>query len=78
MIIYRFKLDYTNEKLSRNHWINGIDDFQYEIERRLTKTLLNKIHLEPEYELAKRKVLRLYNVKLPDVCHYNFEYWDFS
>ena len=50
-----------------------LDDFQDEIERRLTKTLLNKINLETEYERAKRKVLRLYNVKLPDVCPYTFE-----
>ena len=73
IIIHRLKLDYTNKKLSRNHWINEIDDFQDEIERRLTKTLLNKINLETEYERAKRKVLRLYNVKLPDVCPYTFE-----
>ncbi|MGK7962870.1 DUF29 domain-containing protein [Crocosphaera sp.] len=73
IIIQRLKLDYTNEKLSRNHWINEIDDFQDEIERRLTKTLLNKINLEPEYERAKRKILRLYDVKLPDVCPYTFE-----
>ena len=73
IIIHKLKLDYTNEKLSRNHWINEIDDFQDEIERRLTKTLLNKINLEPEYERAKRKVLRMYDVKLPDVCPYTFE-----
>jgi hypothetical protein len=46
IIIYRLKLDYTNEILSRGHWIDEIDDFQDEIERRLTKTLLNKINIE--------------------------------
>ncbi len=73
IIIHRLKLDYTNEILSRRHWIDEIDDFQDEIERRLTKTLLNKINLQPEYERAKRKVLRLYNINLPDQCPYTLE-----
>ena len=73
IIIHRLKLDYTNEILSRSHWIDEIDDFQDEIERRLTKTLLNKIKIQPEYERAKRKVLRLYNINLPDQCPYTFE-----
>ncbi len=73
IIIHKLKLDYTNEILSRGHWIDEIDDFQDEIERRLTKTLLNKIKIQPEYERAKRKVLKLYNIKLPDQCPYTFE-----
>lgn len=73
IIIHRLKLDYTNKKLSRNHWINEIDDFQDEIERRLTKTLLNKIDIDKEYERAKRLVLSEYKLKLPDQCPYNFE-----
>lgn len=73
IIIHRLKLDYTNEILSRRHWIDEIDDFQDEIERRLTKTLLNKINIEPEYERAKRKVLKMYDVSLPEQCPYTFE-----
>ncbi len=73
IIIHKLKLDYTNEILSRGHWIDEIDDFQDEIERRLTKTLLNKIKIQPEYERAKRKFLKLYNIKLPDQCPYTFE-----
>ncbi len=73
IIIHKLKLDYTNEILSRGHWIDEIDDFQDEIERRLTKTLLNKINLQPEYERAKRKVLRLYDINLPDQCPYTLE-----
>lgn len=73
IIIHRLKLDYTNEILSRQHWIDEIDDFQDEIERRLTKTLLDKINIDSEYERAKRKVLRMYNINLPDQCPYTFE-----
>ncbi len=73
IIIHRLKLDYTNDQLSRKHWIDEIDDFQDEIERRVTKTLLNKIKLDAEYERAKRKVLRLYDVSLPDQCPYTFK-----
>ena len=73
IIIHKLKLDYTNEILSRGHWIDEIDDFQDEIERRLTKTLLNKIKIQPEYERAKRKLIKLYNINLPDQCPYTFE-----
>ena len=73
IIIHRLKLDYTNEILSRRHWIDEIEDFQDEIERRLTKTLLNKINIEAEYERSKRKVLKMYDVRLPDKCPYTFE-----
>ena len=73
IIIHKLKLDYTNEILSRGHWIDEIDDFQDEIERRLTKTLLNKINIQPEYERAKRKLIKLYNINLPDQCPYTFE-----
>ena len=73
IIIHKLKLDYTNDILSRRHWIDEIDDFQDEIERRLTKTLLNKINLEAEYERAKRKVLKMYDISLPDRCPYTFE-----
>lgn len=73
IIIHKLKLDYTNEILSRGHWIYKIDDFQDEIERRLTKTLQNKINIQSEYERAKRKVLRVYNINLPDQCPYTFE-----
>jgi cell division septum initiation protein DivIVA len=72
IIIHRLKLDYTNEILSRGHWLDEIDDFQDEIERRLTKTLLNKINIEAEYKRAKRKVFKMYNVSLPDKCPYTF------
>ncbi|WP_041229612.1 DUF29 domain-containing protein [Rippkaea orientalis] len=73
IILHRLKLDYTNDILSRRHWMDEIDDFQDEIERRLTQTLLNKINLQPEYERAKRKVLKMYDVSLPDQCPYTFE-----
>jgi hypothetical protein len=73
IIIHRLKLDYTNERTSRNHWLAEIDDFQDEIERRLTKILLNKINIEAEYERAKRKVLKMYDVSLPDICPYTFD-----
>jgi hypothetical protein len=73
IIIYRLKLDYTNEILSRWEWIDEIDDFQDEIERRLTKTLSNKINIEAEYERAKRKVLKIYDINLPDKCPYTFD-----
>ncbi len=53
-------------------WIK-FDDFQDKIERRLTNTLLNKINIQPEYERAKRKVLKNYDVSLPDICPYTFE-----
>jgi hypothetical protein len=73
IIIHRLKLDYTNDILSRKYWIDEIDDFQDEIERRLSKTLLNKINIDAEYERAKRKVVKMYDVSLPDVCPYSFE-----
>ncbi|HAC64826.1 MAG TPA: DUF29 domain-containing protein [Cyanothece sp. UBA12306] len=73
IIIHKLKLDYTNDILSRRHWIDEIDDFQDEIERRLTKTLLNKINIEAEYERAKRKVLKMYDISLPAQCPYTFE-----
>ncbi|WP_293119477.1 DUF29 domain-containing protein [Okeania sp. SIO1I7] len=73
IIIHRLKLDYTNDIRSRRNWIDEIDDFQDEIERRLTNTILNKINIEAEYERAKRKVLKMYDVSLPDICPYTFE-----
>jgi len=72
IIIHRLKLDYSNEILSRGYWIDEVDDFQDEIERRLTKTLLNKINIEAEYERAKRKVLKIYDINLPNKCPYTF------
>lgn len=72
IIIHRLKLDYTNDMLSRGHWLDEIDDFQDEIERRLTTTLLNKINIEAEYERAKRKILKMYAVNLPSKCPYTF------
>jgi len=72
IIIHRLKLDYTNDILSRGHCLDEIDDFQDEIERRLTKTLLNKINIEAEYERAKRKVLKIYDINLPNKCPYTF------
>ncbi|GGA46716.1 DUF29 domain-containing protein [Okeania sp. KiyG1] len=72
IIIYRLKLDYTNDILSRRNWIDEVDDFQDEIERRLTNTLLNKINIQPEYERAKRKVLKVYDISLPELSPYTF------
>ncbi len=73
IIIHRLKLDYTNDIQSRGHWMDEIDDSQDEIEIRLTNTLLNKINIQPQYERAKRKVLKMYDVSLPDICPYTFE-----
>ena len=73
LIEHKLKLDYSPDSYPRNHWKTEINNFQDEIERRLTKTLLNKIDIDKEYERAKRLVLSEYKLKLPDQCPYNFE-----
>ncbi len=42
LIEHKLKLDYSSDIYPRNHWQTEINNFQDEIERRLTKTLLNK------------------------------------
>ena len=73
LIEHKLKLDYSSNIYPRNHWQTEINNFQDEIERRLTKTLLNKIDIDKEYERAKRLVLSEYKLDLPDKCPYNFE-----
>ncbi len=73
LIEHKLKLDYSPDSYPRNHWKREINNFQDEIERRLTKTLLNKIDIDKEYERAKRLVLSEYKLKLPAECPYTFE-----
>ncbi|MEA5532521.1 DUF29 domain-containing protein [Crocosphaera sp. XPORK-15E] len=73
LIEHKLKLDYSPESYPRNHWKTEINNFQDEIERRLTKTLLNKIDIDKEYERAKRLVLSEYKLNLPEQCPYRFE-----
>lgn len=73
LIEHKLKLDYCPDTYPRNHWKTEINNFQDEIERRLTKTLLNKIDIDKEYERAKRIVLSEYKLDLPDKCPYTFE-----
>ena len=73
LIEHKLKLDYSPDHYPRNHWKTEINNFQDEIERRLTKTLLNKIYIQKEYERAKRLVLTEYKLNLPDQCPYSFE-----
>ncbi|GBF79470.1 DUF29 domain-containing protein [Aphanothece sacrum] len=73
LIEHKLKLDYSPESYPRNHWKTEINNFQDEIERRLTKTLLNKIDIDKEYERAKRLVLSEYKLNLRDQCPYSFE-----
>ncbi|MEM1167701.1 MAG: DUF29 domain-containing protein [Cyanobacteria bacterium P01_H01_bin.35] len=69
----KLKLDYSSNIYPRNHWQTEINNFQDEIERRLTKTLLNKIDIDKEYERAQRLVLTEYKLDLPDKCPYSLE-----
>ncbi|MDJ0510369.1 MAG: DUF29 domain-containing protein [Crocosphaera sp.] len=73
LIEHKLKLDYSPNQYPRNHWKTEINNFQDEIERRLTKTLLNKIDIEKEYQRAKRLVLSEYKLNLPEQCPYSFE-----
>ena len=73
LIEHKLKLDYSPDSYPRNHWKREINNFQDEIERRLTKTLLNKITIDKEYERAKRLVLSEYQFNLPEQCPYTFE-----
>ncbi|NEP05081.1 MULTISPECIES: DUF29 domain-containing protein [Okeania] len=72
LIEHKLKLDYSSNIYPRNHWQTEINNFQDEIERRLTKTLLNKVDIDKEYERAKRLVLSEYKLDLPDQCPYTF------
>ncbi len=73
LIEHRLKLDYSQEIYPRNHWLKEVDNFQDEIEDRLTQTLLNKLDLPKQYERARRGVLREYQLDLPKKCPYTFE-----
>jgi len=73
LIEHRLKLDYSQEIYPRNHWLKEVDNFQDEIEDRLTPTLLNKLDLPKQYERARRGVLREYQLELPKKCPYTFE-----
>ena len=73
LIEHRLKLDYSQEIYPRNHWLKEVDNFQDEIEDRLTQTLFNKLDLQKQYERARRVVLREYQLNLPEKCPYTFE-----
>jgi hypothetical protein len=73
LIEHRLKLDYSQEIYPRNHWLKEVDNFQNEIEDRLTKSLLNKLDLGKQYERARRVVLREYKLDIPEQCPYTFE-----
>ena len=73
LIEHRLKLDYSQEIYPRNHWLKEVDNFQDEIEDRLTQTLFNKVDLQKQYERARRVVLREYQLNLPEKCPYTFE-----
>ncbi|MGB5593707.1 MAG: DUF29 domain-containing protein [Crocosphaera sp.] len=73
LIEHKLKLEYSSDSYPRNHWKREINNFQDEIEIRLTKTLLNKIDIEKEYERAKRLVLSEYKLDIPEQCPYTFE-----
>lgn len=72
LIEYKLKLEYSSHIYPRNHLQTEINNFQDEIERRLTKTLLDKIDIDKEYERAKRLVLNEYQLELPERCLYSF------
>ncbi len=72
LIEQKLKLDYSSNIYPRNHWQTEINNFQDEIERRLTQTLLNQVDIDKEYERAKRLVLSEYKLDLPDQCPYSF------
>jgi hypothetical protein len=73
LIEHRLKLDYSQEIYPRNHWLKEVDNFQNEIEDRLTKSLLNKLDFGKQYERARRVVLREYKLDIPEQCPYTFE-----
>ncbi len=73
LIEHKLKLDYSQDIYSRNHWLKEVDNFQDEIEDRLTKALFNKLDLPKQYERARRAVLREYKLDLPANCPYTFE-----
>ena len=73
LIEHRLKLDYSQEIYPRNHWLKEINNFQDELEDRITQTLLNKVDVEKQYQRAKRLVLSEYKLELPEKCPYTFE-----
>lgn len=73
LIEHRLKLDYSQDIYPRNHWLREVDNFQDEIEDRLTKTLLKKIDIDKQYERARRVVLREYKLNIPKQCPYTLE-----
>ena len=73
LIEYKLKLDYSQEIYPRNHWLKEVDNFQDEIEDRLTQVLFNKIDIAKQYERARRVVLREYKLNIPEQCPYTFE-----
>jgi len=73
LIEHRLKLDYSQEIYPRNHWLKEINNFQDELEDRITQTLLNKVDVEKQYERAKRLVLSEYKLELPEKCPYTFD-----
>ena len=73
LIEHRLKLDYSQEIYPRNHWLKEVDNFQDEIEDRLTQTLLNKLDLPKQYQRARRVVLREYKLDIPKECPYTLE-----
>jgi len=73
LIEHRLKLDYSQEIYPRNHWIKEINNFQDELEDRITQTLLNKVDVEKQYERAKRLVLSEYKLELPEKRPYTFD-----
>jgi hypothetical protein len=73
LIEHRLKLDYSQEIYPRNHWLKEVDNFQDEIEDRLTRVLANQLDLAKQYERARRVVLREYKLDIPKQCPYTLE-----
>lgn len=73
LIEHRLKLDYSQGIYPRNHWLKEVDNFQDEIEDRLTKALLSRLDIFKQYERARRVVLREYKLDIPQKCPYTFE-----
>lgn len=73
LIAHRFKLQYVDDPYCRRGWQKEINNFQDEIEDRLTKSLKARIDLDKVYTRAKRDILMDYpelKEKLPENCPY--------
>ncbi len=73
IIAHKLKLEYSQLIYPRKHWQDEIDEFYEQLELVLTKTVRNKLDLDKIYKAAKKKVLKQYDVNLPEQCPYS---WD--